>query len=330
MVVESQTHFFIAACFFVTAIGTLVGNPVVAQSSEPIDPVPLHVDLDERKVALGEKLFHDPRLSKNNEVSCASCHDLAVGGADQPQYSFGVSGKPGPVNTPTVFNVADHFTFFWDGRARTLESQIDGPIHNPDEMATDWDEVIKKLCKDEVYVNRFQQIYDALPTMENIKDAIVTFEQSLITPNAPFDQYLRGNTHALTDQEQLGYKYFKDYGCVSCHQGRAIGGNMFQVIGVVNDYFEHRGTPFTMADFGRYNVTGEEWDKHVFKVPSLRNVEVTAPYFHDGSAETLEEAVEIMAKAQLGRHLGKDEQAALVAFLKSLTGEYQGRKLNEK
>lgn len=301
------------------------------QDDEPIQPVPLETTLDERKVALGEKLFHDPRLSKNGRVSCASCHNLTEkGGADGLQYSVGVSGEEGAVNSPTVFNTAGHFIYFWDGRAETLEDQIDGPVSHPDEMATNWPAIVAKLKKDNEYSNLFNFIYQSPPTEQTIKDAIATFERSLNTPNAPFDQYLRGNEKAISPVAAQGYKYFKSFGCAACHQGQNIGGNMYQAFGVVGDYFKDRGTPMTKEDLGRYNVTGDDWDKHVFKVPSLRNIELTAPYFHDGSAKTLEEAVNIMAKYQVGRNLNEEEHNAIVEFLKTLTGEYKGKKLNEK
>ncbi len=318
-------YFFIGP--FIVLYVTLLNSSALGQSGEPIYPI-LNVELDEAKVSLGEKLFHEERLSKNNRISCASCHDLGKGGTDRLPFSVGVSGNVSEVNSPTVFNIGQHFSFFWDGRAETLEDQIDGPIHHPDEMASNWKEIIKKLSKDQEYKNQFYQIYKSPPTEKAIKDSIATYERSLNTPNAPFDKYLLGDEHAISAQAKKGYAYFKSFGCASCHQGQAIGGNMYQSFGVVGDYFDARGTPVTRADLGRYNVTGDEWDKHVFKVPSLRNIVLTAPYFHDGSAETLRDAVDVMAEYQLGRELIEEERAAIIAFLKTLTGEYKGKNLD--
>ena len=324
---------FFICCFFLVfldAYDLFADNTASSQEKEPISPVTVHSDLDPAKVALGEKLFHEPRLSKNNRISCASCHSLEKGGTDNLQFSLGLSGIPTKVNAPTVFNVADHFIFFWDGSAESLEEQIDGPLNHPNEMGTNWRQVEQKLLHDPEYKKLFHITYNTKPTEKAIKDAIVTYERSLNTPNAPFDKYLMGDKNAISEQAKAGYMYFKSFGCASCHQGQNVGGNMYQTFGVVGDYFKDRGTPITEADLGRYNITGEEWDKHVFKVPSLRNIELTAPYFHDGSAETLEEAVDIMVKYQLGRNLSKEEKTAIIEFLKSLTGEYKGRKLNEE
>ncbi|TQV66168.1 cytochrome-c peroxidase [Exilibacterium tricleocarpae] len=323
-----NTHFrswvLLIVCF-------LLSNSVaLGQSTEPIDPIAPNATFDKQKVALGEKLFHDPQLSKNNRIACASCHDLKHGGTDGLRYSLGVSGKPGATNAPTVFNVGNHFVFFWDGRAKTLEEQIEGPIHNPDEMASNWTSILRKLSNNEEYIRRFHKIYQSPPTKAHVKDAIATFERSLNTPNSPFDRYLLGAEDAISSRAMKGYDYFKSFGCTSCHQGQNIGGNMYQTFGVVGDYFKDRGSPVTTADLGRYNVTGKDWDKYVFKVPSLRNVEVTAPYFHDGSAQTLEDAVKIMARYQLGRELNREEITAIIEFLETLTGEYKGKKLNAK
>lgn len=296
-------------------------------NDEPVRPIPTTIELDAAKVALGEKLFHETALSGNGQISCASCHSLDKGGTDQLPVSIGVSGNPGAVNAPTVFNVGNHFMFFWDGRAQTLEEQIDGPIHNPDEMATDWTTIIANLQKNESYLRDFREVYQSIPSEQNIKDAIATFERSLATPNAPFDQYLKGNEAAISVLAKEGYSLFKAYGCAACHQGQNLGGNMFQQFGVIGDYFSERGTPLTPADLGRYNVTKDDWDKYFFKVPTLRNIALTAPYFHDGSAGTLEEAVEIMARYQLGKELSELEKEAIIAFLHSLTGEYDGKAL---
>lgn len=291
-------------------------------ANEPIRPIPTNTSLDHRKVALGEKLFHDPRLSQNNQIACANCHNFKLGGTDQLAHSVGLNGQPGTVNALTVFNATFNFKQFWDGRAETLEAQIDGPTHAANEMGSSWPEIEGKLRQVPEYKTAFAALYSGDIQATAIKDAIATFERSLTTPDARFDQYLRGNQNAITKEEKDGYQLFKSYGCISCHQGVNVGGNMFQKFGVMGDYFQDRGQ-LTNADFGRFNVTKNEADKFVFKVPSLRNVELTAPYFHDGSAKQLEDAVNVMGIYQLGRHLNPDEISSLVKFLKTLTGEYK-------
>jgi len=294
--------------------------------NEPILPIPLSVDIDADKAALGKQLFHDPRLSHNDTLACASCHNLAVNGADQQRVSLGVEGRPGNINTPTVFNSSNNFALFWDGRAATLEEQIDGPVHNVNEMASGWPEIIKKLNRDEQFKQDFKHSYPDGLTVANIKDAIAEFERGLTTPNARFDRYLRGDQTAINEQELHGYQLFKNYGCIACHQGMNVGGNMYQKLGVMRDYFKDRGH-ITQVDYGRFNVTGNEQDRHYFRVASLRNVALTAPYFHDGSAKTLEQAIKVMAKYQLGRTIPPEDIRDIVAFLKTLTGEYRGAPL---
>jgi len=312
--------------------GTLTGQPISSAAEEsglkdePIEPIPQTIVLDARKVALGEMLFNDPRLSRDDTVACVSCHDLSTGGTDQLSRSVGVGGALGDVNAPTVFNSGLNFVQFWDGRAATLEDQIEGPIHNPKEQASNWHEILTKLGQDPDTESAFKRIYGDGIQSANVKDSIATYERSLITPNSRFDRFLRGDDGAITDEEKAGYELFKSYRCVACHQGVNIGGNMFVKIGILGDYVADRGG-VTKADDGRFNVTGRERDRQVFKVPSLRNVALTAPYFHDGSTKTLEEAVKVMAKYQLGRPIFKDDLKRIVAFLRTLTGEYQGTPL---
>lgn len=298
---------------------------LVTNSLEPITPIPFELELDARKVQLGEKLYNDKRLSRNNSISCASCHDLKKGGTDQVKYSTGVEGQLGGINSPTTFNSGFNFSQHWDGRASTLAEQAIGPVHNPVEMDTNWEDVIPKLKKDPYYKQAFTQIYDHEFTGDNIVDAIEVFEQSLITPNSRFDQYLRGDKQAVNSEEKEGYRLFKEFGCISCHQGLLLGGNMYQTLGVMEDYFVHRN--ITEADLGRYNVTGREWNRFQFKIPTLRNIEITFPYLHDGSAETLEDVMTIMWNSQLGRKMKDEELKLIIQFLKTLTGEYQGVKL---
>ncbi len=300
-------------------------SPITA-SFEPIQPIPEPPQLDPKKIELGNRLFHDPRLSRDDSVACATCHSLSQGGADHRAHSVGIDGQVGQVNSPTVFNSALNFRQFWDGRAETLESQVDGPTHNPAEMASSWPDIVVKLSRDPSYRAAFAALYRDGIQPANIRDAIATFERSLMTPNSRFDRFLRGELASITEEEKAGYALFKTLGCVACHQGAAVGGNMFQKFGVMGDYFADRGHQ-TAADLGRFNVTGRDEDRHTFKVPSLRNVARTAPYFHDGSAQTLEEAVAVMARYQLGRTLSRSDVELLVKFLNTLTGEYNGQPL---
>lgn len=294
--------------------------------TEPISPLPRHVAVPPAKVALGERLFNDVRLSRDDTVSCATCHDLARGGTDRRRFALGVNGKIGTINAPTVFNSAFNFVQFWDGRAASLEDQVAGPVNNPIEMASNWPQVLAKLSADGDYQAQFAAVYSDGITAANIADAIAGFERSLVTPDAPFDRYLRGDAGALTADQHEGYRRFKDLGCASCHQGINLGGNLFQRFGVMRDHFADKPS-MTNADLGRYNVTKREEDRHVFKVPGLRNVALTAPYFHDGSAATLEDAVTVMGRAQLGRELSTEDTRLISAFLRSLTGQWRGKQL---
>ncbi len=295
----------------------------VAYTLEPFQPLPGSVVLDAGKVALGKRLFLDARLSADDTISCASCHDLAHGGVDNRHRSIGIHGNVGTINAPTVFNSGFNFVQFWDGRAPTLEAQIDGPVNNPLEMGANWPQVLGKLQTDADYRKQFAKLYPDGLTADNVKDAIATFERSLITPDSRFDRFLRGDSTAMDATEQRGYELFQSYGCSSCHQGINVGGNMYEKMGLMGDYFADRGGA-TEADNGRYNVNRDDESMHEFKVPSLRNVALTAPYFHDGHAETLEQAVVIMAKYQLGRSMPSDDVHAVVAFLHCLTGELRG------
>ncbi len=306
--------------------GVLAIIPVIlpaighAQSAEPIKPLPLQVKLDAAKVALGGRIFGDVRLSKNNDVSCLSCHDFAnAGGADPRQRSFGTGGAKGPINSPSVLNSDLNIAHLWNGASPSFENQIGRVIKNPVVFNTTWPEVLAKFQKDESYRTAFAASYKEGITEKSVSDAISTFERSLITPSR-FDKYLRGDETAITAEERKGYEKFKIYGCVACHQGMGIGGNMFQQFGVLGNYFKDRGN-IEPADLGRFNVTADPSDRHVFKVPSLRNVELTAPYFHDGSAKTLNNAVDVMFKYQLGRVAPTEDKELIIKFLKSLSAD---------
>jgi cytochrome c peroxidase len=323
MIVRSTAHRLRS---HLTAAAIAVCLPLAAMQAhaeEPIRPIPLEVDADPKKVALGRLLFSDPKLSKDGSVSCASCHMLAKGGSDGQVVSTGIGGKKGFINAPTVFNSASSLRQFWDGRSEDLIDQVDGPIQAAHEMGALWPDVVTKLYDDAKYPDMFDAIYPDGITRESIKDAIAEFERNLISPNSRFDKWLGGDTSALNDQELRGYGLFKQYGCSSCHQGANVGGNMFQVFGVINSYFKERGN-ITDADLGRFNVTGNEADRHSFKVPSLRLAALTPPYLHDGSAITLRDAVDKMFRFQLGREAPSSEKDDIVAFIKTLAGELKG------
>lgn len=293
-----------------------------APANEPIQPVPQSLRQDPAKAELGRRLFSDTRLSANNRVSCASCHDVARGGADSRGVSLGLDGKPAALNAPTVLNAALNFKQFWNGRADTLEAQIGLVVENPAEMGSRWPDVVRKVQQDPGYRSGFAAAYKDGVTRANIEHALASFERTLITPNSRFDRYLGGEHGALSAAERAGYARFKQYGCIACHQGVNVGGNMFQKFGVMADYAARRGAA-GRPDPGRYTVTGSEEDKYVFKVPSLRNVTRTAPYFHDGSAATLEEAIDIMFKYQLGRPGSAEDKALIAQFLATLDAQPQ-------
>lgn len=298
------------------------------RAGEPIRPIAQKANADARKAALGNLLYHDTRLSADNTVSCASCHSLETAGVDNKQYSEGVNKQLGGVNAPTVFNAVYNFVQFWDGRAKTLADQAAGPPLNPIEMAsTSFDEIIAKLNSDKEFVKAFLEVYPDGITQANITNAIEEFERTLITPNSRFDKYLLGNNDAITADELKGYKLFKEYNCATCHVGPNLGGESYELMGLRRHYFATRRLPMTAEDDGRYKESKQERDRHRFKVPGLRNIELTWPYYHDGTRATLQEAVKDMAEYQSGVQITDEETALMVAFLRTLTGEYQGKPL---
>jgi len=299
--------------------------------NEPIRPIADSISVDVRKVVLGNLLYHDTRLSADNTVSCASCHGLDTGGVDNKQYSEGVGGQLGGVNAPTVYNAAYNFVQFWDGRAGTLAEQAAGPPLNPVEMACEsFDQIISKLAEDKNFVVAFNEVYPDGLNEKNITNAIQEFEKTLLTPNSRFDRYLKGQKDAITADEIAGYDLFKKYDCATCHVGEILGGQSYELIGVQHDYFADRQAEMTEEDNGRFKQTKAERDRHRFKVPGLRNIELTAPYFHDGSMATMDDAVRAMAKYQLGIDLPQPEVDKIIAFLRTLTGEYKGKLLTNK
>ncbi len=301
------------------------------RAGEPVRPIAEPTDIDARKALLGYALYHDARLSVDNTVSCASCHGLSTAGVDNKQYSEGVEGQKGGVNAPTTYNAVYNFVQFWDGRAGTLAEQAAGPPLNPVEMAsTSFDEIVAKLEKDRAFAAAFEAVYPDGLNQTNITNAIEEFERTLVTPNSAFDKWLKGDDTALTEEELRGYELFKKYDCATCHVGANLGGESYELMGLRRHYFAERGLPLTEEDNGRYKQTMEERDRHRFKVPGLRNVELTWPYYHDGTRATLSEAVADMAIYQSGVELTEDENAAIVAFLRTLTGEFEGVKLSNE
>ena len=290
-------------------------------------PIPDRIDVDPAKAALGEKLYHDTRLSGDDTISCASCHDLALGGTDQHVVSDGIRGQMGGINSPTTYNAALNFAQFWDGRAATLEAQADGPPNNPVEMGSNWTPITEKLTKDAAFVKEFTAAYPEGVNKTTVTHAIAEYERTLLTPNSKFDKYLKGDPAALTADEKHGYDVFVEKGCATCHVGELLGGKSYEVMGRRGDYFAARGGKLTDADNGRYNVTKDEKDRHAFKVPTLRNVARTFPYLHDGSKKTLREAVDAMAVYQGGAPLAEKDAQDVVKFLETLTGEYKGKAL---
>lgn len=305
-------------------------NPLADKqwTNETIRPVQDSVPVDMRKVILGNLLFHDVRLSADNTVSCSSCHGLNTGGVDNKSFSEGVGGQLGSVNAPTVYNALYNFVQFWDGRAVTLADQAAGPPLNPVEMACkSFDEICDKLKADAAFSKAFTEVYPDGINEANITNAIQEFERTLLTPNSRFDKYLKGDMAALTAEELAGYDLFKKYNCATCHVGENMGGQSYELMGIKQDYFADRGTELTVEDNGRFKETKNERDRHRFKVPGLRNVALTAPYFHDATQATLEDAVIAMGKYEVGVDLSQQEVKQIVAFLQTLTGEYQGKLL---
>jgi cytochrome c peroxidase len=302
-----------AAIFLCT--GGLASQMSIAASEEPIQPIKPPANINIGMAELGKKLYFDPRLSKSGVMSCNTCHNLSMGGTDNIPTSVGDKWQQGPINAPTVLNSSLNVAQFWDGRAADLKAQAGGPIANPGEMAFTHTLAINVLESIPAYVREFKVVFgkDKID-INQVTQAIAEFEKTLVTPNSRFDQWLLGKKDALTPEELAGYKLFKDSGCIACHNGEAVGGNSFQKMGLVEPY---KGN----VPDGRAAVTGKDADRFNFKVPTLRNVELTYPYFHDGAANTLSEAVDTMGRIQLGKKFTKEQNAKIVAFLKTLTGD---------
>jgi len=318
----------LAALLLCVSSMSWTGASAQAVADEPLVALPPLPVLDPAKVALGARLFADRRLARDNSLSCATCHDLRGGGIDtRPEgrvLSPAIAGARHVFNTPTVYNASLNYRQQWTGGAASLEELVDKVVSSPLVFDTSWPQVINKLAADPALAAEFRRVYPQRGlAAQTARDSLVVFQRSLLTPSR-FDRYLRGDAQAISGAEQRGYERFKAYGCVGCHQGVNVGGNMLQRFGAMNDYFAERlkaGRAPMAGDEGRFRVTHQPQDLHVFKVPGLRNVALTAPYFHDGSAATLEQAVDVMFRYQLGRAAPPADKALIVSFLRSLSGE---------
>jgi cytochrome c peroxidase len=298
------------AGFLSTAV--LAASP---RTNEPIQPIVAKRIEAPALVELGKSLFFDPRLSKSGVISCNTCHNLATGGADNLVSSIGHKWNLGPINSPTVLNSSYSLAQFWDGRAKDLVEQAGGPVANPGEMGSTHELAVTTLTSIPGYAPLFKAAFGSPEvTMEKVQRAIAAFEETLVTPDSRFDRWLAGDDKSLTRDELTGYELFKGKGCVGCHNGPAVGGTSFQKLGVVKPFVTESKVE------GRFAVTKLETDRFVFKVPTLRNVELTYPYFHDGSVWTIGEAVRLMGRHQLGIELSDQEVGQISAFLRTLTG----------
>ena len=308
---------------------TQLDQPSVSRANdahEPITPIPLTIDINPSRVELGRRLFEDKRLSIDGSMACQSCHFMDKGGADGEQFSKSIDGGFRKRNTPSIYNVGLKTLYGWYGISNSLENVSESIIKSKKGLATNWPTLISKVVQDPEYMRLFNANYADGVQPENVKNALAEYMRSLTTPNSRFDKYLRGNENALNEHEKEGYRLFKAYGCSSCHQGVAVGGNMVAPFNIFRNYLEKEKT-LDQIEFGRFNKTKDERDKYVFRVPSLRNVELTAPYFHDGSTTRLESAVDVMGRYMLGRDIPVNHRKQIASFLITLTGEYQGKPL---
>ena len=303
------TAFLLSAACGLAQVPHVVSSRYLPAGREPVTPIPPPPTGDPGKVALGQHLFADPDLARDHSTACISCHDVRTNGAGPARSGPMSSDSAGMFSTPTVFNAALNFRLNWEGNFRTLEDQAEFALTDPNGMAGSVDDDVRTLRRDKNVEQQFNAVYGHGPDRNSLFDAIATYERSLLTPDSPFDRWLRGDTQAISEQAVAGYNLFKSFGCVSCHQGTNVGGNLFERSGIFHQLAS--GPP------------------KVFRVPSLRNVAVTAPYFHDGSAATLQDAVRRMGFAQLNRKLSDEQIGLIIEFLNSLTGIYEGRTLTQ-
>lgn len=282
-------------------------------SQELITPIPEYLPHDKQKAALGKRLFFDTILSHDRTISCQSCHNLSksFSGADENSLSLGIYNQKGTFNTPTVLNAVFNYVQFWSGGVDSLEDQVVGPLHNPHEMGMNERLIILRLNGDDYYKDIFDKLYGSI-NVNNIADAIAEFEKTLITPNSRFDKYLKGNKKALTSEEIQGYYDFKKVGCIACHNGVNMGGNLVQNFGIFTEHVDENKY---------YDIDETTKHKHYYKVPSLRNISKTAPYFHDGQVNDLKEAIRTMGHFQIGRKIPEEKVNSIYKFLLTLDGQ---------
>lgn len=311
---------------------SLLGDASFADS--PVQPLPAGVPVDDAKVDMGLRMYNDTRISLDNTISCATCHILEEGGADHAdeRTSEGINGNQGGVNAPTVYNSVFNIRQFWNGRAADLKEQAAGPPVNPMEMGDQtWDQIVARLREDKALVAEFEALYPGEGlTQSSVTDAIAEYEKTLVTPDSRFDLYLKGDAGAISDAEKAGYQAFLDNSCAACHVGKLLGGQSFEYFGVFGDYFADRTESIVRNadDDGLKGFTGADRDLEKFKVPGLRNVALTPPYFHDGSVESLEDAVDMMFKYELGKEASEEKVGSIAAFLRTLTGKHPSLEVN--
>ena len=300
-------HFFVLVSLFI-----VIFPPFLSSKINPISTIPSSVPHDTKKAELGKDMFFDPILSIDNTISCAHCHQLNLGGTDGLAVSIGIEGREGNINAPTLFNSVFNFRQFWNGRAKDLAEQAAGPIQNPVEMGHDFEALLQNLNNSD-YKSRFYEIYKEPLHKDQILEVLAEYEKLLITPDGDFDRFLGGDNSAISDQAKRGYELFQSKGCIVCHHGVNVGGNFYSKIGIFKE--------FQATTLGRYEVTQNEFDKHMVKVPTLRNIEKTAPYFHHGETKNLKDAITIMAEYQLGINLTSSQIDDIIAFLHTLGGK---------
>jgi cytochrome c peroxidase len=314
-----------------TGAGTLPAAPPHTPSASlrepPVSPIPARIEHDPEKASLGEALFHDARLARDGRMSCAYCHHFDKDGADGLALSPRNDGSPGQYNTPTLFNAALNPLQTWTGRHATLEGQTAGAAFNPKHFGREWPELKEVIESLSTYALRFKALYPQGLTQDSFVDALSEYQRTLLTPDSPFDRWLRGASDAISLEAEQGWHLFRRYGCTSCHQGVNLGGNLLASLGLFATVQTLQNRFPREADQGRITVTGRGQDQWVYRVPPLRNVAVTGPWFHDGSVTTLKEAVELMGRYQLGHELDARDTARLVSFLESLTGIWRGEPL---
>lgn len=300
-------------------------SPLAADSfkQEPVRPIPTPEPVDKRKVALGKKLFYDKRISSDHSISCATCHHPETGGANNRQFVEGVNKRLTHVNTLTLYNASFNRLLSWNGSAKSLETHIEQHVTHPAILGyASINELIQRLQKEADLLPLFEKTYpkEGL-TKTTLTNALTHYGKTLLTPDCNFDKYLKGDVYAISQKEVFGYILFKSHRCITCHTGINLGGQTHERIGIYKDYFDDRGWELAPEDLGRFQYTGDEYDRYRFKVPGLRNVALTKPYFHDGSQQTLYDAVQTMGIYQTGQHINEEEINAMVAFLEALTGE---------